>query len=53
MVDKLGEEILTAMHIIKDIRRLEKYQRDIILKVIETVGIFTLALKRYDRTHFS
>ena len=31
---KTSQEILTSLHLIKDIRRLEKYQRDFFLKVI-------------------
>lgn len=30
---KTSQEILTSLHLIKDIRRLEKYQRDFFLKV--------------------
>lgn len=30
---KVNQEILTSLHFIKDIRRLEKYQRDFFLKV--------------------
>ena len=33
MVLKTKEEILTSLHLIKDIRRLETYQRDFFLKV--------------------
>ncbi len=33
MVAKAREEILTSLHLIKDIRRLETYQRDFFLKV--------------------
>ena len=31
---KIGQELVTSLHLIKDIRRLEKYQRDFFLKVI-------------------
>ena len=31
---KTSQEILTSLHLIKDIRRLEKYQRDFFLKVM-------------------
>jgi hypothetical protein len=34
VVLKTSQEILTSLHLIKDIRRLEKYQRDFFLKVI-------------------
>ena len=30
---KIGQELITSLHLIKDIRRLEKYQRDFFLKV--------------------
>ena len=30
---KIGQELVTSLHLIKDIRRLEKYQRDFFLKV--------------------
>lgn len=30
---KVNQEVLTSLHLIKDIRRLEKYQRDFFLKV--------------------
>ena len=33
MASKVNQEILTSLHFIKDIRRLEKYQRDFFLKV--------------------
>ena len=33
MALKAKDEILTSLHLIKDIRRLEKYQRDFFLKV--------------------
>ena len=33
MAAKVNQEILTSLHFIKDIRRLEKYQRDFFLKV--------------------
>ena len=33
MATKVNQEILTSIHFIKDIRRLEKYQRDFFLKV--------------------
>ena len=33
MATKVNQEILTSLHFIKDIRRLEKYQRDFFLKV--------------------
>ena len=32
---KIGQELVTSLHLIKDIRRLEKYQRDFFLKVIK------------------
>ena len=31
---KIGQELVTSLHLIKDIRRLEKYQRDFFLKVL-------------------
>ena len=33
MAIKVNHEVLTSLHLIKDIRRLEKYQRDFFLKV--------------------
>ena len=33
MALKVNQEVLTSLHLIKDIRRLEKYQRDFFLKV--------------------
>ena len=30
---KIGQELVTSLNLIKDIRRLEKYQRDFFLKV--------------------
>ena len=33
MATKVNQEVLTSLHFIKDIRRLEKYQRDFFLKV--------------------
>ena len=36
---KIGQELVTSLHLIKDIRRLEKYQRDFFLKVSNTYMI--------------
>ena len=33
VTSKIGQELVTSLHLIKDIRRLEKYQRDFFLKV--------------------
>ena len=33
MAVKVNQEVLTSLHLIKDIRRLEKYQRDFFVKV--------------------
>ena len=33
---QIGHELVTSLHLIKDIRRLEKYQRNFFLKVIIT-----------------
>ena len=38
LVLKTKEEILTSLHLIKDIRRLETYQRDFFLKVFPPVS---------------
>ena len=35
MAVKVNQETMTSLHFIKDIRRLEKYQRDFFLKVIK------------------
>jgi len=35
---KIGQELVTSLHLIKDIRRLEKYQRDFFLKVKESLS---------------
>jgi len=37
MALKVNQEVLTSLHLIKDIRRLEKYQRDFFLKVKESL----------------
>ena len=37
MAAKVNQEVLTSLHFIKDIRRLEKYQRDFFLKVTKLV----------------
>ena len=34
VTSKIGQELVTSLHLIKDIRRLEKYQRDFFLKVM-------------------
>ena len=39
MAAKVNQEVLTSLHFIKDIRRLEKYQRDFFLKVTENLLI--------------
>ncbi|TRY68483.1 hypothetical protein TCAL_01385 [Tigriopus californicus] len=41
---KAKEEILTSLHLIKDIRRLETYQRDFFLKVKESLNHVHLLL---------
>lgn len=46
---KAREEILTSLHLIKDIRRLETYQRDFFLKV-SSCGSWYLACPRISRT---
>lgn len=40
MAIKAKEEILTSIHLIKDIRRLETYQRDFFLKVRTHLKLF-------------
>ena len=42
MAAKVNQEILTSLHFIKDIRRLEKYQRDFFLKVVTKMNNCTL-----------
>jgi len=37
MAVKVNQEVLTSLHLIKDIRRLEKYQRDFFVKVKESL----------------
>ena len=44
MALKAREEILTSRHLIKDIRRLETYQRDFFLKVKESLNHVQLLL---------
>ena len=45
---KIGQELVTSLHLIKDIRRLEKYQRDFFLKVIKlSETIFGETWKEY------
>ena len=38
VTSKIGQELVTSLHLIKDIRRLEKYQRDFFLKVKESLS---------------
>ena len=51
---KIGQELVTSLHLIKDIRRLEKYQRDFFLKVsLLTAGSFVYLEYRRFLTFFS
>ena len=43
VTSKIGQELVTSLHLIKDIRRLEKYQRDFFLKV-KTKNLVKLCL---------
>ena len=40
---KIGGELVTSLHLIKDIRRLEKYQRDFFLKVLFTFVVLKIS----------
>ena len=49
MATKVNQEILTSLHFIKDIRRLEKYQRDFFLKVyryLDTIHMHLIYIVR-------